>query len=115
MSKRNKVEKFIKDFKKVFPEELEQTFYHGYCYWFAMILSIRFEGEIWFNPAIVHFAAQVNDTLYDIFGVVDPGVDPYTGIYDSEKDKWYSWESYQASHQDEVDSIVKSCIKKTGR
>ena len=55
----DKIEKFIFDMKNVFPEELEFTFYRGYCYWFAFILANRFKGEIWFNPAIVHFATKV--------------------------------------------------------
>lgn len=109
---RSNIEEFIKKFKSKFPEELEQTFYHGYCYWFAMILSLRFEGDIWFNPVIVHFASRIRGNLYDIFGLVDPGVDPYTGVYRCENDEWYSWETYQTNHQDEIESIVDSCIKK---
>lgn len=104
--------KFIDDFKKRFPDELEQIFYHGYCYWFATILSLRFEGEIWFNPAMVHFASKIKDDLYDIFGKVNPGVDPYTGIYDKDFDQWYRWEDYQECHQEEIESITASCIRK---
>ena len=110
----NKVETFINDMKKLFPAEMEMIFYHGYCYWFAFILAEGFKGEIWFNPTIVHFAAKIGDSLYDIFGEVEPGVNPFTGVYNRSNDDWYSWENYQTNHYDVVESIVDSCIKKEG-
>lgn len=107
-----KVEAFINGFKELFPSEMEMVFYHGYCYWFAMILAERFKGEIWFNPTIVHFAAKIGNSLYDIFGEVEQGVDPYTGIYERDKDDWHSWESYQTDNYGNIDGIIKTCIKK---
>lgn len=110
----NKVEKFIHDFKKVSPEYISYTFYRGYCYWFAVILSQRFNGEIWFNPDIVHFAAYIKTKnrawLYDIYGLVNIGVSPITG--EPESSNWVSWEEFQKTNQEAVKSIVDSCIKK---
>ena len=85
----NKIETFINDMKKSFPAEMEMIFYHGYCYWFAFILAERFKGEIWFNPTIVHFASKIGNSLYDIFGEIEPGVNPFTGVYDRNNDDCY--------------------------
>lgn len=110
----NKVEKFIKDFKKASPEYLEYTFYRGYCYWFALILAERFKGEIWFNPDIVHFAAYIKTKhhtwLYDIYGMVRIGFNPITG--EEESGNWMSWEEFQKNNHEAVEGIVASCIKK---
>lgn len=109
----DKVELFIKDFKDLFAEALEFTFYHGYCYWFAYILAARFKGEIWFNPTLVHFATYIDEDLYDIYGKIEPGRDPITGEYDERTDDWVSWEEYQyCNSHDKIESIVSSCIKK---
>lgn len=109
----NNVECFINDMKKRFPVEMETVFYQGYCYWFAVILAERFNGEIWFNPIIVHFATKIGDFLYDIYGRVEMGLNPYTDTYNFEQD-WCSWEDFQINHHDVVDDIIKSCIKKVG-
>lgn len=108
----DKVEKFISDMKAVFPEELEFTFYRGYCYWFALILAERFKGDIWFNSKIVHFATKIDGQLYDIFGKIQPGVCSLNGEDDYSEDYWWSWADYQIANHDVVESIVNSCIKK---
>ena len=104
---------FILEFKHIFPEEMEYTFYRGYCYWFALILATRFSGEIWFNPSIVHFAAYIDGELYDIYGRIAPGVDPITGEFNEDNVEWIEWGMYQeTNNQDKIESIVNSCIKK---
>jgi len=108
----NRVEQFIDDFKELFAEELETVFYRGYCYWFALILAERFKGEIWFNAKIVHFATKIGDQLYDIFGAVCPGINPFTGEEDNSENYWTSWSAFQIEHHEAVESIVNSCIKK---
>ena len=107
-----KVERFIRNMKQTFPEEMEFTFYRGYCYWFAHILATRFEGEIWFNPVTVHFAAYIKGKLYDIYGQITPGVDPTTGEYNPKNAEWIEWGEYQTNNHDTVESIVNTCIKK---
>lgn len=109
----NKVEQFINDMKKFFPEELESVFYRGYCYWFAFILAERFKGEIWFNSKIVHFATKIDGQLYDIYGTVRPGICPVTGTEDYSESYWYNWATFQIENHDVIESIVNSCIKKT--
>lgn len=109
-SKENKVEQFISDMKKEFPEALEYTFYHGYCYWFALILSNRFNGKIWFNSKDVHFACMVGTDLYDVRGKIKFEWDSLTGT--TGKENWTPWEDFQRDNYAAVQSIVDSCIKK---
>lgn len=107
-----KVQRFINDIKRVFPEELEFVFYRGYCYWFAFILAERFKGTIWFNPKIVHFATMIDGTLYDIYGEITLGINPTNGSRDYSENDWVKWSDFQINNQEAVESIVKSCIKK---
>ena len=56
--------KFINDFKKQYPKELEDVFSNGYCYWFAMILNSRFgviDTEIYYLPIQNHFITKIQD------------------------------------------------------
>ncbi len=108
----NKVEQFICDMTRLFPEEIQSVFYRGYCYWFAFILAERFKGEIWFNPKIVHFAAKIDGQLYDVFGKVYPGICPVTGEEDGSENHWCSWTTFQIERHEAVQTIVESCIKK---
>lgn len=96
----NKIETFINNMKSKYPKELEDVFYNGYCYWFALILANRFKGSIWFNPEIIHFAANIDNNLYDINGLI------------SNQKEWINWTDFQINNQNAVESIVKSCIKK---
>lgn len=112
--KKNKVELFIDKMKEVFPEEIQFVFYRGFCYWFAFILANRFNGEIWFNPKIVHFACKIENELYDVYGHVDAGYSPVSGEYDGSENDWQSWEHYQLWNHEAVEGIVQSCIKKVG-
>ena len=110
-----RIDAFIEDFKKLFPEEMESVFYNGYCYWFAHILATRFKGEIYFNPRLVHFAAMIGGRMYDIYGRVIPGFNPVTGEYDEYKFyawEWIEWGKYQEENHESCDRIIQSCIKK---
>jgi hypothetical protein len=93
---------FIINFKKKHPQEIEDVFLNGYCYWFAKILEIRFGGEILYNPKQVHFATLINNQLFDISGYV---------VF-SEDDVWLNWDEYQMNN-DDVSDIFNNCILKT--
>ena len=90
---------FIEAVKKDYPVEMEYVFSNGFCYWFAKILEIRFNGKIYFNPRIIHFATLIDNQLFDIKGIVD-----------DLDDVWYEWDEYQMTHG--VDDIYSSCILK---
>lgn len=110
----DKVELFLNKMKEVFSEEIQFVFYRGFCYWLAFILADRFNGEIWFNPKIVHFACRIDGQLYDIFGKVDAGISPFTGEPDGSENTWISWEQFQIQEHDAAESVINSCIKKEG-
>lgn len=71
------------------------------CYWFAKILKERFNySSIYYNPNIVHFATEINDTLYDISGIVEDDSDDY-----------YDFEVYcEESSESEIQDIIENCI-----
>lgn len=113
MRSEEQINAFIHSFKEVFPIEIEFTFTNGHCYWFANILAQRFHGDIWFNPALVHFACLIDGNLYDIYGKVTPYRFESKGELQQESfDKWTSWDDFQRNHQDAVQDIVDTCIKK---
>jgi hypothetical protein len=89
---------FIEAFKEKYPQEIEDTFSNGFCYWFAKILELRFGGTIYFNPDIIHFATLIDNHMFDITGLV---------IVD---DNWFEWHTYQL--ENDTDDIYHSCIIK---
>ena len=49
---------------------LEKTFTQGFCYYFAVILNERFDGEIVYIKDIEHFVFKKDEMLFDITGNV---------------------------------------------
>lgn len=88
---------FINKFKSKYPEEFQDAFNHGLCYWFAVILRTRFGGDIYFNPDLVHFTVLIHDHLYDINGINKDTVG-----------QWIEWNS-MPNYMD-VTSIKESCV-----
>lgn len=87
----------VLDFIKGF-ESAKQLFLYGYCYWFAVILSQRFDGEIWYLPIPNHFICKINNRFYDVEGEVNP---PRVK---------YKWNRYP--DQLEKARIIRDCINK---
>lgn len=50
--------------------EVLETFKYGCCYWFAQVLCERFKAKMMYDPVQNHFAAAIDDRLYDISGDV---------------------------------------------
>ena len=97
----NKIIKFIYEFKQRYPKELEDTFYNGYCYYFAVMLTERFGGTIYFNEELCHFGAYISDRLYDINGEI------------SDVDySWWEWNEYKQFYPSIAKEVTKSCIIK---
>lgn len=77
-----------------------KVFTEGYCYWFAMILKERFDGELMYNPVQGHFCCRVNGELWDITGEVqDDG-------------NWQEWWLYQMNEPLDAERVRKACILK---
>ena len=68
----------------------------GCCYWFAQILSVRFDGYIMYDLAENHFVTLIDGRLYDITGDVTEHylVTPW----DEYADEWHK------------SRIIKQCI-----
>lgn len=86
---------FIEKFQS--PSNLE-LFSEIACYWFARILSERFQDScIYYNPDRVHFATKIEDRLYDITGAIP--------IEDSEY--YYDFNEYEEMiSQDEMYDLI---------
>ena len=96
----HEVLRFIEAIKGRYSYELEDTFSNGFCYWFAKILEIRFNGTIYYNPDLIHFATLIDSQLFDINGLVHAD------------NSWFNWDDYSLTH--DVEAIYHSCILKDG-
>lgn len=95
----NKVKEFISDFKANHKDSLEDVFSYGYCYWFAFILESRFEGKIYYNPVVNHFATRIRNHLYDITGEIS-------------RQGFEDWEEFQKRDYLHTQRIIRDCILK---
>ena len=68
---KNTILRFIDHFKGS-----EDTFLHGCCYWFSVILYDRFcffsdhAVQIWYEPVEGHFVTKIENHFYDVRGDV---------------------------------------------
>lgn len=96
------IEDFITDFKAMHPTEIEDTFLHGYCFWFAKILEERFEGIIYYMPIDNHFITRIGNDYYDIRGKLNAEqINPCS-----------PWSEYEHTDSLEVGRIYRDCIYK---
>ena len=52
-------------------ENVDDVFQKGCCYWFSMILHMRFpDSRIMYDQAFNHFVTEIDGRLYDITGDV---------------------------------------------
>ena len=96
LSSASKVVRFIQGFG----DECRKTFVNGYCYWFAMILSIRFGGEIYYLPIENHFVTKIDDYYYDANGIAEFSETPYR------------WSVYMDFDPYETQRIIRDCVLK---
>ncbi len=61
---------FIKKFSD-FGNQVVECFTKGNCFWFATVLAMEFDGVIYYDPIVGHFATMINGVLYDITGAVE--------------------------------------------
>lgn len=58
---------FIKGFRR-FGNDVVSCFTRGYCYWFSVILSLRFPGGTICYSTMNHYVYRYKGRLYDITG-----------------------------------------------
>lgn len=51
-------------------KQSDANWLNGNCYYFALILKDRFNGEIYYDVINGHFLTLINNTLYDATGIV---------------------------------------------
>ena len=61
---------FIKKFSD-FGNQVVECFTKGNCFWFATVLAMEFDGVIYYDPIVGHFATMIDGVMYDITGVVE--------------------------------------------
>ena len=95
---RDKVLQFIKAFSN-FGDDVIDCFTCGNCYWFAHILSTRFQGLIVYDVIANHFGCQVGADVFDITGIVN------------NQYHWQDWYSLEQEYDPLVISrIYRDCV-----
>lgn len=105
MTTKQDILNFIKEFQN---EGTIEKFSNGCCYWFALILEIRFKDlelnelpcRIMYNQIDGHFACDIDGNLYDITGQIDYN------------DNWVPWVNWCLSEPSYRQVVVRDCILK---
>ena len=100
---KEKVLKFINNYKHISKKEIEYAFNNGNCYWFAHILHTVFNGEIYYLPIENHFICKIEDEYYDINGCVDES-------FNYRMDALYSWKDYCEMEPSDSARVANYCI-----
>lgn len=98
----DQINQFIRHFQT--NEGTITTFTCGCCYWFAVILFIRFMpdgAQIVYDQVDNHFATMIGDRVYDITGDVTDG------------HNWVLWRSMRYLDELLTSRIVRDCINFT--
>ena len=99
---KNEVENFINKFKYLHPQEVEDVFLYGDCYYFARILASRFPQAIIKYMIIKnHFITEIDGRYWDVRGDI-------TDIL--EKDEIVIWHEYKNIDPLHYNRIVRDCI-----
>lgn len=94
--KEDKVVEFI---HRRFPNE--DKWLSGNCYYFALILKDRFNGDIYYDPIDGHFLCLIGNKLYDWTGEVEP----------KNKNKLVEWLYYSNYDANQYNIIRRDCLK----
>lgn len=95
---KGEVLEFIEKFKFHEPKIIEYLFMNGNCYYFAVILKDKFNGEIYYLPIANHFVCKIDNDFYDITGFCSINEKPYL---------WDTFEKIESTHKER---IVRDCI-----
>lgn len=81
--------------KRRFPVDCNWT--TGNCFYFAMILSTRFHGKIFYDIIAGHFVAKIEDKYYDWNGVYTPS---------NAMEEWYQYSKKESQHWNRIKENV---------
>ena len=97
MSRKKEIENFLARFHS--SEDVDEVFTRGCCYWFAVIMAMRFNSPVMYSPVDNHFTARIHGRLYDITGDV-------TEKYPDS----VSWIDYAMFDPNDFGRIVRDCV-----
>lgn len=100
---------FINNFKEMYPEQIEDLFLHGCCYWFADILERQFHGRKCYDPTENHFVSEIDGHLYDIRGNIDKEYDKPTDDPSNQDSDLIYWDVYQEWEDLDAKRVIKNC------
>ena len=107
--KNKEVIQFINSFKYYHPKEIEDTFLHGCCYWFADILERQFGGRKCYDCEENHFINLIDGHLYDIRGCVDKEYEKPTDDPEHNESNLIYWDVYQEWEPLDSARVIKYC------
>ena len=97
MSRKKEIENFLARFHS--SEDVDEVFTRGCCYWFAVIMAMRFNSPVMYSPVDNHFTVSIHGRLYDITGDV-------TEKYPDS----VSWIDYAMFDPNDFARIVRDCV-----
>ena len=89
-------DKVLEFIERRFPVDCNWT--TGNCYYFALILSKRFNGDIYYDGINSHFVSLIDDTFYD-----------YNGAYEYNESLIYSEELLQKDPAHYI-RLIRDCM-----
>ena len=81
-----------------FPKDSNWT--NGNCYYFALILSDRFSGTMYYDVIYGHFITKIGDYYYD-----------YCGIVNLDKRVLVEWSKFEEYDKHQYRRVVEDVLK----
>lgn len=97
MAKKKEIEKFLERFHSA--DDVDVVFTQGCCYWFAVIMAMRFRAPVMYDQVSNHFTVRIHSRLYDITGDV-------TEKYPDSVE----WNRYMEFDRADFERVVRDCI-----
>ncbi len=97
MSRKKEIGNFLARFHA--SDDVNEVFTQGCCYWFAVIMAMRFNSPIMYSPVDNHFTVSIHGRLYDITGDV-------TEKYPDS----VSWIGYAMFDPSDFARIMRDCV-----
>lgn len=95
MDRRKEILEFAEKFKAI-------DWQSGFCYYFAMMLAARFDGDISYNVVDGHFCARIDGHYYDSLGLC---------FYSDNDGRTILWKDFPEYDSLQYARIIRDCIK----
>lgn len=95
MDRRKEILDFTKKFEAI-------DWQSGHCYYFAVMLAARFDGDVAYNVADGHFCARIDGYYYDSLGLC---------FYSDKDGTTILWKDFPEYDSLQYERIIRDCIK----